>query len=123
MEELKKTSRKMERDLCRDGCVGVNLERKDEYLEQLQRQRQKRTRIIQDGGTRRDRRKARDVLKQLREEREEEHEARVHNEETQQNLEEAHARASETERKLCRVFGKLHALVGTRIGATALRHG
>ena len=50
----------MERDLCRDGCVGVNLERKDEYSErQLQRQRQKRIRIIQDGGTRRDRRKAR----------------------------------------------------------------
>ena len=46
-----------------------------------------------------------DVLKQLREEREEEHEARALNEEMQQNLEVAHARASETARKLCRVLG------------------
>ena len=45
-----------------------------------------------------------DVLKQLREEREEEHEARALNEEMQQNWEEARARASETERKLCRVL-------------------
>ena len=54
-----KLTRQMERDLLRDGCVGVNLERKDEYLEQeLQRKSQQRIRIIQDGRTRRDRRKA-----------------------------------------------------------------
>ena len=64
-----------------------------------------------------------DVLKQLPKEREEEHEARALNEEMQLILEEARARASETERKLCRVLGKLHPLVGTRIGATAQRHG
>ena len=70
----------MERDLCRDGCVGVNLERKDEYLEQqLQRQRQKRISIIKmvelaaidERQEDKERSMLKDVLKQLREEREE----------------------------------------------------
>ena len=47
-----------------------------------------------------------DVLKQLRKEREEEDEARALIEEMRQNLEEAHPRASETERKLCLKFGE-----------------
>ena len=47
-----------------------------------------------------------DVLKQLQKEREEEYEARALFEGVQQDLEEAHARASENERKLCRVLGE-----------------
>ena len=121
----------MERDLCRDGCVGVNLERKDEYLEQqLQRQRQKRIKIIQDGGTRRDRRKARGQrkkhaqgrMKQLREEREEEHEARALNEEMQQIWRKRMPEPLKLNGN-CAAYSGLHTLVGTRIGATALRHG
>ena len=45
-------------------------------------------------------------MKKLRKEREEENEARTFLEKMQQNLEEAHARASETDRKLCRELGE-----------------
>ena len=51
------TSRQMERELCRDGCIGVNLERQDEYwVQELQRRRQQTIIIFQDdrqGGSRR----------------------------------------------------------------------
>ena len=47
-----------------------------------------------------------DTLKKLRKEREDENEAPALLEEMQQNLEEAHARGSENERKLCRELGK-----------------
>ena len=46
------------------------------------------------------------TLKKLRKEREDESEARALLEEMQQILEEAHARASEVERKLCRELGE-----------------
>ena len=46
-----------------------------------------------------------DVLKELQKEREEEDEARALIEEMQRNLDEAQARASETEWKLGRVLG------------------
>ena len=46
-----------------------------------------------------------DISKQRQQEREEEHEARALIEEMQQNLEEARAKDSETERKLGRVLG------------------
>ena len=112
-----KTPGHMERDLPRDGCVGVSLGRKDAHLEQeLQRKRQKRVFLKQDDRNRSARRKTRgqrkkhaclkDTLKKLRKEREEENEARALLEEMQQNLEEAHARASETERKLYRELGE-----------------
>ena len=52
---------------------------------------------VEDG----DKGRLRKTLKQLRKERDEENEVRALLEEMQQNLDEAHARASETERRLC----------------------
>ena len=63
-----------------------------------------------------------EVLKQLHKERDEEDVARALIEEMQQHLDEAHARACETERKLPCTRG-VHTTVGKRIGATALLHG
>ena len=64
-----------------------------------------------------------DVLKQLEKEREEEDEARALIEEMRQNLEEAQARASETERKMGCVLGEIQTLLWKRSGASAPHHG
>ena len=76
--------------------------------QKLQRESQERIGIFQDGSTgkHKERSMLKDVLQQLQKESEEEEEARVLIEEMQRNLNEAQAKAPETERKLGRVLGE-----------------
>ena len=80
-------------------ALGVSLARKDEYLDQ-------ELAAIDETQEDKERSRLKDVVKQLRKESEEENQARVLLEEIQQNFDEAHARASETEQELCRELGE-----------------
>ena len=70
-----------------------------------------------------ERRRLKETLNKLRQEREEENEARALLQEMQQNLDEAHARASETERKMCRECGEYTHSWEQELGRPVLHHG
>ena len=114
MEESK-TSRQVERNLCRDGCRGDHCERETNTWNRSCRESEKREselyKMVQQADIderqeHKERSMLKDLLQQLQKEREEQEEARGLIEEMQRSLHEAQARASETEPKLGRVLGK-----------------
>ena len=103
-----------ERDFPSDGCVGVNVERKDARFNGVSElHKMVEIAAIDEIQEDKERSTLEDTLKNLRKEREEENEARAFLEEMQQNLEETN--------EICAV-NPGSTVVG-KIGATALHHG